>query len=120
MSTAGAPRAPPIAQHDHTQRHQAQQPEHLHSRFRHRGYFALITVIGLNFGRLIGGTLIVEVIFGINGLGKYTVDGILGQDYIPVQGAILVIAVGYVLINFAVDMLYAALDPRIRHANALA
>ena len=82
--------------------------------------FSLITVIGLNFGRLIGGTLIVEVIFGINGLGKYTVDGILGQDYIPVQGAILVIAVGYVLINFAVDMLYAALDPRIRHARALA
>jgi peptide/nickel transport system permease protein len=82
--------------------------------------FSLVTVIGLNFGRLIGGTLIVEVIFGINGLGKYTVDGILGQDYIPVQGAVVVIAVGYVLINFAIDMLYAALDPRIRHARALA
>jgi peptide/nickel transport system permease protein len=82
--------------------------------------FSLITVIGLNFGRLIGGALIIEIIFGINGLGKYTVDSILGQDFIPVQGAVLVIAVGYVLINFAVDMLYAALDPRIRHARALA
>lgn len=82
--------------------------------------FSLVTVIGLNFGRLIGGTLLIEVIFSINGLGKYTVDGILGQDYIPVQGAIVVIATGYVLINFAVDMVYAALDPRIRHARALA
>lgn len=82
--------------------------------------FSLVTVVGLNFGRLIGGTLIVEVIFALNGLGKYTVDGILGQDYVPVQGAVLVIAVGYVLINFCVDMLYAVLDPRIRHARALA
>lgn len=82
--------------------------------------FSLITVIGLNFGRLIGGTFIVEFIFSINGLGKYTVDGILGRDYIPVQGAVVVIVVGYVLINFAVDMLYAVLDPRIRHARAIA
>lgn len=82
--------------------------------------FSLVTVVGLNFGRLIGGTLIVEVIFALNGLGKYTVDGILGQDYIPVQGAVVVIATGYVLINFAVDMFYAVLDPRIRHARALA
>jgi peptide/nickel transport system permease protein len=82
--------------------------------------FSLVTVIGLNFGRLIGGTFIVEVIFALNGLGKYTVDGIIGRDYIPVQGAVVVIAVGYVLINFAVDMFYAVLDPRIRHARAIA
>jgi peptide/nickel transport system permease protein len=79
----------------------------------------LVTVVGLNFGRLIGGTLIIEVIFGINGLGKYIVDAINGKDFIPVQGAIVIIAIGYVLINFAVDMLYAVLDPRIRHARAL-
>lgn len=82
--------------------------------------FSLITVVGLNFGRLIGGTFIIEVIFAINGLGKYVVDGILGRDYIPVQGGVVVIVVGYVLINFAVDMLYAILDPRIRHARAIA
>jgi peptide/nickel transport system permease protein len=82
--------------------------------------FSLVTVIGLNMGRLIGGTFIVEVIFALNGLGKYVVDGITGRDYIPVQGGIVVIAVGYVLINFAVDMFYAVLDPRIRHARALA
>jgi peptide/nickel transport system permease protein len=81
--------------------------------------FSLVTVVGLNFGRLIGGTLIIEVIFGINGLGKYIVDAINGKDFIPVQGAIVIIAIGYVLINFAVDMLYAVLDPRIRHARAL-
>jgi peptide/nickel transport system permease protein len=82
--------------------------------------FSLITVVGLNFGRLIGGALLIEIIFGINGLGKYTVDSILGDDYIPVQGAVLVIAVGYVVVNFVVDMLYAVLDPRIRHARAAA
>jgi peptide/nickel transport system permease protein len=82
--------------------------------------FSLVTVIGLNMGRLIGGTFIVEYIFALNGLGKYVVDGIIGRDYIPVQGGVVVIAVGYVLINFAVDMFYAVLDPRIRHARALA
>jgi peptide/nickel transport system permease protein len=82
--------------------------------------FSIITVIGLNFGRLIGGTVIIEVIFGLNGLGGYTYAAIQGQDYVPVQGAIVVIACAYVLINFLVDLLYAALDPRIRHARALA
>jgi peptide/nickel transport system permease protein len=82
--------------------------------------FSLVTVAGLNMGRLIGGTFIVEVIFALNGLGSYVVVGILGRDYIPVQGGVVVIAVGYVLINFAVDMFYAVLDPRIRHARALA
>lgn len=82
--------------------------------------FSLVTVAGLNMGRLIGGTLIIEVIFALNGLGKYLVDGILRRDYIAVQGAVVVIAVGYVFINFLVDMLYAVLDPRVRHARALA
>jgi peptide/nickel transport system permease protein len=82
--------------------------------------FSIITVIGLNFGRLIGGAVILEVIFGLNGLGGYTYAAIQGQDYVPVQGAIVVIACVYVLVNFLVDLLYAALDPRIRHARALA
>lgn len=80
--------------------------------------FSLITIGGINIGRLIGGTIIVEVMFALNGLGKYLIDGILGRDYIPVLGSVLVIAIGYVLINFAVDMLYAVLDPRIRHARS--
>ncbi len=81
--------------------------------------FSLVTIVGLNMGRLIGGSLIVEVIFAIPGLGRYAVEGIFGRDYLAVQGAVVVIAVGYVLINFAVDMLYAVLDPRIRHARAV-
>jgi peptide/nickel transport system permease protein len=81
--------------------------------------FSLVTVAGLNMGRLIGGTLVIEVIFALNGLGKYLLDAISRRDYIAVQGAVVVIAVGYVLINFLVDMLYAVIDPRVRHARAL-
>jgi peptide/nickel transport system permease protein len=81
--------------------------------------FSLITVAGLNFGRLIGGAFIIEVIFALNGIGRYIVDGILGRDYIPVQGGVVIVAVAYVLINFGIDMLYAVIDPRIRHARAI-
>jgi peptide/nickel transport system permease protein len=82
--------------------------------------FSLLTVAGLNMGRLIGGTIIVEVIFALNGLGQYVVQAIGRRDYIALQGAVVVIAVGYVLINFIVDMLYAVLDPRVRHARSIA
>jgi peptide/nickel transport system permease protein len=82
--------------------------------------FSLVTVAGLNFGRLIGGALIVEIIFAIPGIGSYTVESIYRRDYLAVQGAVVVIAVGYVLINFLVDILYAVLDPRVRHARAVA
>jgi len=82
--------------------------------------FSLITVAGLNFGRLIGGAFIIEVIFALNGIGRYIVSSILSRDYIPVQGGVVVVAVAYVLINFCIDMLYAVIDPRIRHARAIA
>jgi len=82
--------------------------------------FSLVTVAGLNVGRLIGGTLIVEVLFALNGLGSFVVQSILKRDYIPVLGGLVVIVTGFVLVNFAVDMLYAVLDPRIRHARAIA
>ena len=82
--------------------------------------FSLITVIGLRMGALIGGTLIVEQIFVINGIGLYAIRAILSRDFIPLQGAVVVIAVGYVFINFAVDLIYAVLDPRIRHARSIA
>lgn len=82
--------------------------------------FSLATVAGINMGRLIGGTIIVEAIFAINGMGLYVVQSINQRDSVPLQGAVLVIASAYVLINFAVDILYAFLDPRIRHARATA
>ena len=82
--------------------------------------FSLVTVGGLNVGTLIGGTVIVETIFGLPGIGNLTILAITERNYAMVQGAVLVIAVGYVLINFFVDLLYAAIDPRVRHVGAFA
>jgi len=80
--------------------------------------FSLVTVLGLNLGRLIGGTFIVETIFALPGIGDLAIRSIYSRDYLVVQGVVLVIAVGYVLANAAVDILYTVLDPRIRHAGA--
>jgi peptide/nickel transport system permease protein len=81
---------------------------------------SLVTLIGLRMGALIGGALILEAVFVINGLGLYALTAISNRDFVPLQGAIVVVAAGYVLINFAVDLVYALIDPRIRHARALA
>ena len=78
--------------------------------------FSLVTVAGLNFGRLIGGTFIVEILFALPGIGELTVQSIFSNDYLVVQGTVLLVAVGYVVINFLVDMLYVVIDPRVRHA----
>lgn len=80
--------------------------------------FPLITVVGINMGALLGGAVIVEQLFAVPGLGKLIVDAIYQRDFLVVQGAVVLIAVAFVLINFAVDVLYAALDPRIRHARS--
>ncbi len=78
----------------------------------------LVTVTGINIGRLIGGALIVEVIFALPGIGRLLVGAIYARDFIILQGAVLFVAVGFVMVNFIVDMLYAVLDPRIRHGRA--
>jgi peptide/nickel transport system permease protein len=78
----------------------------------------LLTVAGLNVGTLIGGAVIVEVIFSLPGMGTLLFEAINARQYIALQSLIAIIAVGYVLINFLVDVLYAVLDPRIRHARA--
>jgi peptide/nickel transport system permease protein len=80
--------------------------------------FSLLTVAGINVGQLIGGAVIIESIFVIPGLGDLIVRSIFQRDYLVIQGAVLVVAVGFVLINFLVDSLYAVLDPRVRHAPA--
>ncbi len=80
--------------------------------------FTLTTVAGLNIGALIGGAFIVEYIFALPGIGLYTVTSIYQRDYLAVQGSVLLVAVGFVLVNFLVDMLYPILDPRTRHARA--
>jgi peptide/nickel transport system permease protein len=78
----------------------------------------LVTVTGINIGRLMGGTVIVESVFALPGIGRLLLGSIYTRDLIILQGVVLCVACGYVLINFIVDMLYAVLDPRIRHGHA--
>jgi peptide/nickel transport system permease protein len=82
--------------------------------------FALVTVAGLNIGALLTGAFIVEYIFQLPGIGLLTLSAIYARDYLVVQGSVLVVAVGFVVINVLVDLLYSAIDPRTRHAGAAA
>jgi peptide/nickel transport system permease protein len=78
----------------------------------------LVTVTGINIGRLIGGALIVETVFALPGIGRLLIGAIYSRDLVILQGVVLLVAAGFVLINFVVDLLYAVLDPRIRHGHA--
>lgn len=78
----------------------------------------LVTITGINIGRLIGGALIVETIFALPGIGRLLVGAIYTRDLIILQGVVLLVAAGFVVMNFVVDLLYAVLDPRIRHGHA--
>ena len=80
----------------------------------------LLTVAGLNVGALIGGAVVIEVIFGLPGIGYRIYQAILAREYIALQSYVALIAIAYVLVNFAVDILYSVLDPRIRHVRAAA
>ena len=80
--------------------------------------FTLLTVFGVNTATLVGGTLIIETLFTLPGLGTALGTAIFQKDFLVVQGVVLVIAVGFVLVNFLVDLLYAVLDPRVRHVRA--
>lgn len=73
-----------------------------------------VTVIGLQFGALIAGAVIVEAVFSRRGLGQMLVQGIAANDFPVIQGVVLVIAVIYIAVNIAVDVSYAYIDPRIR------
>ena len=87
--------------------------------FRHALWNALIpvvTVVGLQFGQLMSGTVIVETVFAREGLGRLIVHGIMQRDILLVQGAALLLATTYVIVNLAVDVAYAYVDPRIRVA----
>lgn len=74
----------------------------------------VITVIGLQFGFLLGGAVVTETIFARQGLGRLVVSAVLRKDYPIVLGVVLVGVVGYVTVNLVTDLLYGALDPRIR------
>ena len=75
----------------------------------------IITLLGLSFGSMLSGAVIVETVFGWPGLGRYLVTGISNRDFPVVQGAVLVIAVGFVLANLLTDLVYGFVDPRIRY-----
>jgi ABC-type dipeptide/oligopeptide/nickel transport system permease component len=74
----------------------------------------IITILGLQFGTLLAGTIVTETIFSWPGIGRLTVMAISARDYPLLQGCILVIALSYVLVNLLTDMLYAFIDPRVR------
>ena len=75
----------------------------------------IISVIGLGFASMVGGVVVTETVFNIPGIGRLVVDAVLARDYPVIQGIILVLAVVYVAINLAIDILYMLVDPRIRY-----
>ncbi|TBH20612.1 nickel ABC transporter permease [Thermus thermamylovorans] len=75
----------------------------------------VVTVAGLEFGTLLAGAVITETIFAWPGLGQLLVGSILARDYPVVQGAVLLVALSFILVNLLVDLLYAGIDPRVRY-----
>ncbi|CAN5655522.1 ABC transporter permease [soil metagenome] len=85
--------------------------------FRHglrNALLPVVTVIGLSIGALLSGAVLTETIFGLTGIGRTVIESIQGRDYFVIQGVVIVSAVGYVLVNLVVDVLYGFLDPRVR------
>jgi ABC-type dipeptide/oligopeptide/nickel transport system permease component len=85
--------------------------------FRHglrNALIPIITILGLQFGTLLAGTIVTETIFSWPGIGRLTVQAISARDYPLLQGCILVISVSYVVVNLATDVIYSVVDPRVR------
>lgn len=79
--------------------------------------FSLLTVVGLQIGAIMSGSVVVETLFALPGVGRLLIDSIFQRDLVTVQGIALVVSVSYVVVNFAVDLLYSSLDPRIRRGR---
>jgi peptide/nickel transport system permease protein len=82
----------------------------------HNALIPIVTITGIQFGYLLGGTVVVEEIFSLPGLGRLVLVGIVQRDYAVVQSTVLVIAALFVLVNLLVDVLYALIDPRVQLA----
>ena len=80
--------------------------------------FSLITLAGVNLGRLLGGTVIIEHLFAVPGIGRLVIAAIPNKDFPVLQGSVLILATAYLLINTVVDLSYAFIDPRIRRGRA--
>jgi peptide/nickel transport system permease protein len=76
----------------------------------------ILTIVGIQVAGLLGGTVIIEQIFGLPGVGRYVYEAIANRDYPVVQGVTLVLAAIFVTVSLVVDVLYAVLDPRLRHS----
>ena len=76
----------------------------------------VVTLFGLEFGFLMGGLVVTEQVFNLNGLGKLFVDSVLNQDFTMTQSLVMLVVLVFVVSNFLIDILYAWLDPRIRYA----
>jgi ABC-type dipeptide/oligopeptide/nickel transport system permease component len=72
-----------------------------------------VTLVGLQFGSLLGGNMIVETIFGWPGLGRVVVDAIFARDYPVVQASVMVYALTFVMVNLITDLIYTVLDPKM-------
>lgn len=79
-------------------------------------WLPVITVVGVQAGRWLGGAVIVEVLFGLPGIGRLVVDATVDRDVPMIQGAVLVLVVAVVVVNLVVDLLYGLIDPRVRQA----
>ena len=79
-------------------------------------FLPVVTVIGIEFAFLMGGLVVTEQVFNLNGLGRLLVESVLNEDYNMVQALVMVMVTLFVCVNFAVDLLYAWLDPRIRYS----
>ncbi len=108
-----------VLQHDYVRTARAKGAQERTVVFRHALRNALIpvvSVIGFQIGALMGGSAIVEVIFGLNGVGNTLVQAIFNRDYPVVQATTLFVAAVFVIANLSVDLLYGYLDPRLKHA----
>ncbi len=79
------------------------------------GLIPVVTIIGLQIGTMMGGTVIIESIFALPGIGLFALESVLGRDYLGVQAIVMLMAVVFVLVNLAIDITYVWFDPRIRY-----
>jgi peptide/nickel transport system permease protein len=92
------------------------EPQILRRHVLRNSSLPIVTVLGLQFGALLGGSVITEQVFAYPGVGSLLIAGVQQQDYPVVQGGVLAVATLFVLVNLIVDVLYLVLDPRLRKA----
>ena len=91
------------------------EPRVLYRHALRNALIPVVTVVGLQFGTLLGGAVIIEQVFSLPGVGRFALEGINLRDYPVVQGAILLISAAFIVVNLLVDVLYSLIDPRIRY-----